>query len=140
MRQVKTYCHLKVSVWFLMLQTLLPRVWRSARTNKLIDLSTKSLERVDVGLDVKNLIDCQEDLKFLMLALMGKQRYWLFKHQRKRFVTLREPLGPKMFDKSDGSELLGMEIKDAFDRQLFQGIFTSEPILKNEEVVKKPRN
>jgi hypothetical protein len=63
-----------------------------------------------------------------MLSLMGKQRYWLFKHQKRRFVSPHHELLNTSADDSQGAELLGMEIKDSIDRKLVEGIFNNHPI------------
>jgi hypothetical protein len=54
--QIQSYKRLKLSVLWIISNKILPRKCRSKKTNELLDLAEKGIERVKLGLDVRNII------------------------------------------------------------------------------------
>jgi hypothetical protein len=79
----------------------------------LLDLANKNRKRVKQGLDVRNLVQSQEDLIYLMKKILGKRQMWLFANQKRRYLSLNHDLAHdcnnmlRMHDK--GYDLIGID-------------------------------
>ena len=51
-RHIASRFQLRVSVWLLLMAKVVPRRFRNARTNKVIELAEEGLDRLDKALDV----------------------------------------------------------------------------------------
>ena len=85
--EMKNRFTLKLSVWFLIFYEFVPSMCRSKKVNKVFEIADKSRQRIDDALDIKRLVESQEDLIHFMKHFMGWKQYWLFKRQRDRFIT-----------------------------------------------------
>lgn len=49
-------------------------------------MANQNLQRLERCLDVRALIETQQDVEELLASMVAKQRLWLFKQQKRRFV------------------------------------------------------
>jgi hypothetical protein len=54
---------LHLNAWLAVFAQHLPRKWRSGKTNRILDLAQKSLERTRAYLDVQRVVDSQVDIE-----------------------------------------------------------------------------
>ena len=60
------YSSLRLNAWLVLTSWFLPKRWRSERSNKLLELAEKGKEKVEKSLDIRKIIETQEDLKLFM--------------------------------------------------------------------------
>lgn len=94
----------------------LPHNFRSKKAKRLLELVEKSQKRMDEALDIRNLVESHEDLILFLNKFMGKQRYWLFKRQRKRLISLKHDPISYTDRNLDGVELLDWQPRDSIDK------------------------
>jgi len=66
----------------------MPRFLRSRRNRQTLKIAERGLDRNTKALDVRSIIECNEDLKSFLDSFMGRQRLWLLKHSKKRIVAI----------------------------------------------------
>ena len=72
---------------------------------------------MDHALDIRNLVESQEDLVLFIRKFLGKEKYWLFKRQRARLLSLeRDPVGCYRDKDREGTELLDWKPTDSVDK------------------------
>ena len=91
-KQLTEYHRLRLSACWIMTHKIIPRRCRNKRTNRLLDLADKGAKRIDQALDVRAIVESQEDLIYFMQQFMGKRQMWLFRHERQRFLSLDRSL------------------------------------------------
>jgi hypothetical protein len=71
--EMQSRARIKLSVYFILLSSLIPSFCRSARTNTVLAMARESMNRVERSLDVRQIIQTQDDLQLLLNSLMNKQ-------------------------------------------------------------------
>lgn len=121
------YTKLRLSVWLICTSWIIPRKWRSPRANKLLDLAAKGKRRVEKALDIRKIVEDQEDLQLFLRQFMGWQRLWLFRHQKKRFLSLDQDLiceeDEHKLGRKESYNLLDWTARDKIDERLLKGLF-----------------
>lgn len=68
-----------MTLWQTLIAYYLPRKWKSEKTNRILDMANQNLQRLERCLDVRALIETQQDVEELLASMVAKQRLWLFK-------------------------------------------------------------
>ena len=76
---------LRINLWMTLVARYLPERCRSGQTNRILRLADKSMARMDKTLDVKNILQLDDDVKNLLEQLFSVNQRWLFRNQRQRF-------------------------------------------------------
>lgn len=77
--EMKQRFEIRFSTFFVLASSIIPARCRSNRTNRVLALANQSMKKVEESLDVKRIIDTQDDLKNLLKNLFDSQQMWLFK-------------------------------------------------------------
>ena len=101
-KQVSQYVKLRLNVYLVLSQQCMPRSCRSKKTNQLFALVDKGRERLETALEVKRVVQLQEEFQLLLKQVLSRQQLWLFRNQKKRFLSLDQ--GLLMDDASSGEE------------------------------------
>jgi DNA polymerase III alpha subunit len=124
--------------------SILPARYRSKRTNRVLALANRSLKKVERSLDVKKIIQSQDDLKILLKSLLDKQQMWLFKRQRTRLMSIKLK-DDKPYDSSENElylkEFLDIRLQsnpqDEVSKKLIKRFFTTKKQKKVEKYDEK---
>jgi hypothetical protein len=68
---------LKVSDLFFVLTSIMPSRCRSNQTNHLLKLVNRGLDRTNQSLDMKRIVEIDQDVQYLMRRLLGPRKLWL---------------------------------------------------------------
>jgi len=77
---------LSVNLWMTLVARYLPERYRSGQTNRILRLAEKSMARMEKTLDIKNILQLDDDVKNLLEQLFSVNQRWLFRNQRQRFL------------------------------------------------------
>ena len=64
--QLSKYSRLQLNCWICTTTWWVPKLWRSARTNKLVELADQGRERMEKALDIRRIHESQQDLKLFL--------------------------------------------------------------------------
>jgi hypothetical protein len=70
----------KMSDFYMILSQFIPSVLRSSRANRQLALADEGLQIMSQALDVKRILQREQDLQYLVRQLLGRKRAWLL-HQ-----------------------------------------------------------
>jgi hypothetical protein len=123
---------IKLSVYFILLSSFIPSYCRSARTNKVLAMARESMTRVERSLDVRQIIQTQDDLHLLLNCLMSKQQLWLFRRQKSRLLSSKTGDSQHRYRNEDTLskkkliELLEYDFEGEIDKKLLWHLFSTE--------------
>jgi hypothetical protein len=67
----------EVSDLFLVLTSVIPSRCRSNKTNRMLKLVSRGLDRTNKSLDMKRIAEIDQDVQYLMRKLLGPRKSWL---------------------------------------------------------------
>jgi hypothetical protein len=66
MLEMRKRFEIRFSTFFILVSSIVPARWRSKRTNKVLALADQSLRKIEESLDIKRIIETQDDLQLLL--------------------------------------------------------------------------
>ena len=127
----KNRVSLRINLWMTLFARFVPSQYRSGHTNRILKLAERSMARMERTLDVKNVLQQNDDLQILLRQLFNSKQKWLFRHQRQRLLQAAgQSPDESQSDTARQTRMHGWEAKDQLDRSLLMGYFETNPVRK----------